>query len=203
MGTGARGRWSWCGVALLASLALSLPAAAAVVEGLSLAALGARASLVVRGRVESSVGAWDQGSRRIQTHTRLQVLEVLRGPASSGGAPTDGPPVAVGGVLEVVAPGGVVGSLGQKVPGSPRFVPGEEVLLFLERVASGYTPLGLSLGKFTVRPAGRGGQVAVRELDGLVFQLPDGEIVPPGSPLAPAAEVPLPLPDDLLDAHGR
>lgn len=176
----------------LASLMVALPAAAALVEALSLEQLAARASLILRGTVQSSSSAWDASGRRIVTHTRILVSEVLaqHGPAQA----------EVGKTLEVRTPGGNVGAIGQSVPGAPRFTPGEEVLLFLEPVTQGWTPVGLALGKFTLRPDDRGVLRAVRDLTGLDTVKPGGGIVEPGSPDGPPDDLPF---DDLLEALDR
>ena len=52
-----------------------------------------------------------------------------------------------------------------EVIGMPRFVVGEEVILFLHRESRlGLTsPVGLGQGKFVLRPDGRGGRAAVNE----------------------------------------
>lgn len=169
-----------------------LPAGATVVEALGLEQLAARAQLVVRGRVESSSSAWDESNRRIFTRTRLQAAEVLK-QGAAGQASGNG-------IVEVVVPGGEVGGIGQLVAGAPRFVPGEEVLLFLEATKRGWTPVALSLGKFTLRPDEQGLLRAVRDLTNLHFSGPAGGGSEPGSASVPPSDVPL---GDILEALKR
>jgi len=71
------------------------------------------------------------------TKVRLKVSMVLKGHHS---AP----------FLTLRLRGGSSGPWTLRVPGTPGFEKGEEVVLFLESTGRGYVPAGLSLGKFTV-----------------------------------------------------
>ena len=78
-----------------------------------------------------------EAGRAIETVTRVDVVETLRGES-------------VARTIEVVSPGGVVGDLGLLVPGAAKFRDGERVLLFLDRTQRGdWTPRGMTLGKFS------------------------------------------------------
>jgi hypothetical protein len=175
-------------------LATALPAHAAVVVNLGLPQLSEKAALVVRGTVEASQASWDSSGKRIVTRTSIRIAAVLKGTATNA----DGTPLKT---VEVVTPGGVVGNIGQRVPGAARFVVGEEVVLFLESLQSGWTTLGLALGKFSIRPDDRGVIRAVRELDDLSFPVVGaGTMVDHGAPGTPPEDLPL---DDLLRALRR
>ena len=59
--------------------------------------------------------------------------------------------------LEIAVPGGVAGGRGLAIAGAPRFAPGEQVLLFLEKSAGDrWTPKNLGLGtfRFTISASG-------------------------------------------------
>ena len=85
------------------------------------------------------------------TRTELAVDEVLAGDAPDA--------------IELVQPGGLTEELGTKVFGMPELPPGDEVVLFLDRVGDGWRVLGLEQGKATVLPDGR----LVRDLSGLAL----------------------------------
>ncbi|HVE83652.1 MAG TPA: hypothetical protein VND93_12415 [Myxococcales bacterium] len=153
--------------------ALAGPARGATVLRLTFEELTARADAVVRGRVVGSAARMDQAAGRITTFTEVEVAEALKG--------------APGKKLTVRQPGGEVGGIGQSVPGAARFAPGEEVVLFLERVpgdAPVYQVLSLSAGKVRLEKK-LSTLRAVRDLDGIHF--PDQ---PPAPPAAAAARPP-------------
>jgi hypothetical protein len=55
--------------------------------------------------------------------------------------------------------GGIAGDIGQAVSGAPSFLPGDEVVVFLRRIATGlYVVERFGLGKFVVKP-GAGGKL--------------------------------------------
>lgn len=174
-------------------LLLSVSASAAVVEALDVDGLVQRSNLVLRGKVEGSESSWDDSGRRIFTRTRIRVKELL--------FTREGVRATVGSVVEVHCPGGAVGKIGQMVPGSPRFVLGEEVLLFLESTPQGWwTPVGLSLGKFSIRPGEQEVVRAVRDLRELHYPSKGEGVVEPGDPAAPPEEISMP---EVLQAIDR
>lgn len=139
-----------CSMVLLA-LALASPAAASVVESLSLARARALATDVVIGTVlEVRPVALTSGV--IATDNVIRIDESLAGEAR------------VGERLTVRELGGQLGNLVMEAEGSPRFEPGETVLLFLERRPDGLTArtVGLFQGAYTIEHAG-GGAVAVQK----------------------------------------
>ncbi len=94
-----------------------------------------QADLIVRGTVlVSSSRFTDEGG--IVTTTELSVDEMLKGRLS-------------GSRITIQESGGVAGGLALVIPGTPRFAPGERVLLFLSRTRDGvWSTLDLGLGKF-------------------------------------------------------
>ncbi len=99
-------------------LALPQPAAAQVGPLLPLADLGARSALVVTGRVADVRGAWVPAERTIYTYVTIDVLETLKGRATTR--------------LVVKQLGGTTPALGLRIEDQAAFVPGQDVLLFLE-----------------------------------------------------------------------
>jgi len=66
--------------------------------------------------------------------------------------------------IAVRVEGGTIGDIGQAVSGAPSFTPGDEVVLFLRRIATGlYDVHRLGLGKFLVRPGAGGRLRATRD----------------------------------------
>jgi hypothetical protein len=120
---------------LVVATAVSLPAA--VVERMSLEGLVARSQVIAHARVARTSAAWDNLTGVIWTHSELVLQEGLKG--------------RPGNLIRVSEPGGVVGEVGQSVEGMPRFIPGEEVVVFLYRTPQGlWRVRGLGQGKFTV-----------------------------------------------------
>ncbi|MPZ78109.1 MAG: matrixin family metalloprotease [Deltaproteobacteria bacterium] len=110
-----------------------------------------QAAAIVQGQVTRIESHWDAGKKQIYTHITVQVEEVLKGEL----AQTE---------LTIKQAGGTVGGLHSWVHGSPEFVVGERVLLFLTANSDG-TPrvLGLYQGKFSViLDAQTGEQIAYR-----------------------------------------
>jgi len=77
----------------------------------------------------------------------------------------------------------MLGGLGKdgialSVPGMPEFKPGEDVVLFLEKVGIGHVPCGLGQGVWRVAPGVLGQPVVYRDLGGLAIMArgPDGKI---------------------------
>jgi hypothetical protein len=99
--------------------------------------LGQQSELVVHGRVVGSESQWNDKRTKIFTTTRIAVESTFKGAT----APT----------VEIIQLGGTVGSVKVTVSGALRWVPGEEVVLFLEPYAQGkYQVSGFSQGKFNV-----------------------------------------------------
>lgn len=126
------------GIALL----FALNAGAASVPGLTFEQLTDRSELIVSGQVTRSWSDWDSAHKFIWTHYELSVSSVQKG--------------APGSTVVVSEPGGVVGVQGMNVAGAVRYQPGEQVLLFLQRMPNGYLrTTGWGQGKYTIDSAGR------------------------------------------------
>ena len=126
---------------LLAALLLfGLPASATTMLRLDVPELSQNSDAVVHGTVRRVESRWSGDRRRILTDVEIQVTESLKGQPGS--------------TVLVIQPGGKMGDIGQMVHGTASFVPGEEVVVFLERKgASAFQLSGMSQGKYQVRRA--------------------------------------------------
>jgi hypothetical protein len=120
---------------------------------MSVAQMTQAAQLVVRVRCVSNSTAWDVGE--IWTFTSFTVQETWKGSQSAN---SDS-------VLTVRLLGGTVGNLTSTVSGIPRFVPGEDVILFLEPTTRGdYSVVSWIQGTFRIRRDPRsGGPLAMQD----------------------------------------
>lgn len=99
--------------------------------------LGQQSALVVRGKVVSVDSYWNADHSKIFTRTRVGVDEIYKGAEE----PT----------VEIIQLGGVVDNVRVTVHGALQWVPGEEVLLFVERQDTGdFRVAGFSQGKFHI-----------------------------------------------------
>ena len=148
---------------VVTTLALSLTVAGATLERLSLDEMTQKSTAIVRAKAVSSVTSF-VGST-IYTKTQFQVLERWKGPEAA--------------TVEVSEPGGTVGTRNQNYSGVPRFVNGQEVVLFLWTGPSGRTQvIGLTQGVFQVERSGSAEEEAVREPSGEAMLAPGtGEMV--------------------------
>lgn len=126
---------------LLAALLLfGLPASATTLLRLDVPELSQNSDTVVHGTVRRVESRWSGDRRRILTDVEIEVTESLKGQPGS--------------TVLVIQPGGKMGDIGQMVHGTASFVPGEEVVVFLERKgASAFQLSGMSQGKYQVRRA--------------------------------------------------
>lgn len=166
---------------LFALLSLAGPAGATVMLEASVDDLARDADAVVRGTVRSTEGRLSGDGQRIYTRVTVEVAEAWKG--------------APGTTVELQVPGGVHGELGQIVQGAPRFVAGEEVVVFLRRLPEGpagaprtFHVAGLAQGKLRVEPDAVRGPVAVPDLRGLELKRRPDE---PAVPARPADPIPL------------
>jgi hypothetical protein len=142
-------------IVLLALLTLL----SAVLRGpADIAALTASADAVVHARVVRTASAWGAGgpsSGVIYTQVTLAPLEWWKGAAQ--------------GTVTVRVPGGAVGEWDQLVQGAARFGEGEEVVVFLRKLAPGMFDVDhWALGKFAVGAARPGlPKRALRDRSGL------------------------------------
>ncbi len=145
-------------VALSLAVASTATFASSVVSE-SVEQMTVSSSIVVRGRVIDSAVNWDASKSRIWTWTRISVEESLKGSAK--------------GTITVKQPGGQIGDVVESVDGAARFVPGEEVVVFLEQARD-------EPGTFIVRALGAGkvklvGSRVIRNLDGLNLVEPNAQ----------------------------
>lgn len=139
---------------LLACVALVLgvvtPVRASVVTYMDIETLVRLSPVIVRGEVEAIVSRSDAAHTQIHTDVTIRVEEWLK-----GGAGHDR--------VTLQLPGGIVGSYGSVVPGTPAFGKGERVLVFLARTKKGaLTVTGLHQGKYRIESEG-GTEFAVQE----------------------------------------
>jgi len=158
--------------AATAALALALAAqvAAATVERIEFHGLVARAEQVVEARVQS-VGAATDRSGRMATRVELTVLNRLKGKGASS--------------VSFLLPGGSRQGEQLVVPGIPKFVAGEEVMIFLSKPSSAgiSLPIGLGQGLYRASVDAKSGEKRYTpDLAGL--ELLDGET---GKPVRVAA----------------
>lgn len=98
--------------------------------------IGARA--IVRGNVTAVTSGYDDAHKSIFTYITLQVQEVFKGNITTS-------------EIVIKEPGGVTGTRGSMIFGTPEFKVGEDVLLYLDTWADGSLRVHQwFLGKFTV-----------------------------------------------------
>jgi hypothetical protein len=113
--------------------------------------LTALADAVVHARVASARSHPGTGGGLIFTEVSVVPIEWWKG------SPTLQP-------ISVRIDGGRIGDIGQSVAGAPAFTAGDEVVLFLRRIATGlYEVEHLALGKFAIKPGAGGALHAVRD----------------------------------------
>jgi hypothetical protein len=126
-------------LALLVALAPSLPAAATVVRGLSLAEKTDVAQLVVLATATARETRWVIEGGSTETRVTVKLDEVLKGKASRGET------------ITLLLQGGEIGEFRHEVPGMSTWSVGEQAVLFLERLPDGlYVELGVGIGKYSV-----------------------------------------------------
>jgi len=129
---------------------LFLPAIrATTLERLSLAQLAAGSDAVARVRFLRAESRWENGS--IWTVTTFEVVENLKG--------------QLPGQIDVRLPGGRVGHLMSTVDGTPKFMPGNEAIVFLQRSTAGeFTVAGWVQGSFRIsRDPRTGGETVTQD----------------------------------------
>lgn len=103
-----------------------------------------RAPTIVRGKAASSRADWAEsrdGMRRIYTYTELEVIETLKGED-------------LGSKIVARELGGAVAGVALEVPGTAKFEPGEEVIVFLSGQLNSDGSLdlkGMMMGKFEIK----------------------------------------------------
>ncbi len=134
----------------LAPALLFLPVVrATTLARLSLDQLAAGSDAVARVRFARAESRWESGS--IWTVTVFDVVETLKG--------------QLPGEIEVHLPGGRAGHLTATVDGTPKFNPGREAVVFLQRSAAGwFTVAGWVQGSFRIlRDPRTGGETVTQD----------------------------------------
>jgi len=127
--------------------ACMVPLQCATLERLTLEDMIAKSSMIVRGKVAGSWGAFS-GSV-IYTHYTIQVSERLKGAGGSS--------------VEIVVPGGTANNFRQSFSGAPTLASGSEYVFFLWTSRAGLTQvIGLTQGLFEVASDGTGDPTATR-----------------------------------------
>ena len=127
--------------------------------------------LVIPPSSNAPLNSHERARYHIHTVSRLVVIESLAGP------------VLRHQVLRVRTPGGRIGRQTVQVPGTPVLRPGEETILFLQRVTKGADPLyrivGFSHGCYAVRQDPQTGEsVVVSAASGTPVMETDGTLKP-------------------------
>jgi len=136
-----------CAVTFLVAL-LAIATQATTLEQMDLAHLAHAAQVVARVRCLSSESRRESG--HIWTFTRFSVVETMQG--------------ALDATLLVRLPGGRDGHLVEGVEGVPRFLPGEETVLFLERTRTGdWSVTAWAEGTFRIERDARTGRERVTQ----------------------------------------
>lgn len=128
---------------------LLLPAArATTLVRLTLDQLAVGSDAVARVRFASAESHWENGS--IWTITTFHVVETFKG--------------NLPGQITVSLPGGRVGRLTSTVEGTPKFAPGNDAMVFLQRSpAGGFTVAGWVQGNFRISREARSGKEIVTQ----------------------------------------
>jgi hypothetical protein len=133
---------------LLPAILLVPAVGATTLARLSLEQLAAGSDAVARVRCTSSESHWERAS--IWTVTTAEVVETLK-----GSLPAE---------IAVRLPGGRVGHLNAAIEGTPRFHPGDDVVVFLQRsTAGGFTVAGWVEGTFRIARDPRTGAESVTQ----------------------------------------
>jgi hypothetical protein len=130
---------------VIASLPVS-KATGTVLSPADLAELATAASAIVHGRVASIVSDWRDDRRGIETIVTVRAADYLKG--------------NLGPLVSFRVPGGQIGPYRSVMPGAPRFLEGEEVVVFLS-AANGTGPhlTGFSQGVYRVQTDAAGRQL--------------------------------------------
>lgn len=133
---------------LSCAVLLGTPVHAATFTTTSFHELAELADVVVRVRVTSAEARWldESGPSRLVTFHEARVLEVVKGRVTDDEARA--------GTLLVGVPGGVLGDVGQRVPGAPALEVGREYLLLLGRAEGPGGARGIAGLSHGVLPSG-------------------------------------------------
>jgi hypothetical protein len=149
---------------------MSMNVESATVEAMTLEDMADRADVIFVGKALGATADWNARRTRIYTYVTFEVEKYLKG--GTGGRQ-----------MTIRLWGGQVGGMMAVVPGTPRFVPGEEVLLFCAGSRARVpTVLGLALGKFTLTRGSTGDTILKRDISGLILANYRTDSQPVGAP---------------------
>jgi|GEM_PF-2797517 len=150
---GADVKRSLAALGVLALVVAAAPGEAMTVDAAPLTVLTREADAVVRGVVTATAPeVRTSGRREVWTRVTVAIDDVASGPRE----------LAVIDTLELLLPGGETEDLGTWVPGVPSLLPGDTLVLLLERHGDVWQPLGYSLGALFVDEAERLWRAGVR-----------------------------------------
>jgi hypothetical protein len=158
------------GVILAVLVAWPQTAQATVVMKLNRAEMTRMSEVVVRARV-GSMTVREESPGRLVTLIELETLESFKGQA--------------GALITVQQSGGVKGDWHQTIPGQSIYRPGEELVLFLDRLVSErYVTVGIGIGRFVIERRTDGTVIANEDLGHVTFAAAgaDGVIRPTAAP---------------------
>jgi hypothetical protein len=113
------------------------PSEATLVPRMSLDELCRQADRIVQGRIVASRVTWGPEHRLLWTHYDLTIEDALKGTFESR--------------LTFSVPGGVLGPVAMPIAGTPHFLSGEHVIVFLRHTPVGYLcTVGFSQGCFRI-----------------------------------------------------
>src|SRR3954451_19525514 len=121
----------------LALLGFACSAWGTTLPALSFEQITDNSDLIVSGKVTRSWAAWDAAHRYIWTHYRLEINTTHKGTPGSS--------------VEIAEPGGLVGETGMTIAGSVAYAPGEDVVVFAQKMPNGFLRTsGWGQGKYRV-----------------------------------------------------
>ena len=149
------------------------------VKPLTLSEMVKRSPRIIHGTVIETRSQWEDGGTEIYTYVTLAPLEMLKGKAPANG-----------GTVTFRQIGGQVGDRAVYVPGTPRFSPKQEVVVFLTGAdRGGYSQvMGIFQGAFRpgAGPARRGGVEGVSP-EAIGSLVPDAGTASTGASESPTA----------------
>lgn len=163
-------------------LIVSAPAGASMMLPMTVEDLSRRSDLVAKGRVIETESRRSEDGGRIYTVVTFELDEAWKGKGSER--------------VEIHVPGGSLDGITQLVTGAPRFVEGEDAVVFLRELAPAPEAkgppevgvVGMAQGKLEIQPDASGKMLAVQRLEGL--ELVDRKT---HEPVPPPLREPIPL----------
>lgn len=178
------------GIFIVLGFILLAAVSATTLVRMDLPSLANSAELIIRARCVSSKSLWESGA--IWTFDEFEVLETFKGSPAR--------------IVRVRLAGGRISHKEEKVEGVPRFFPGEEVVLFVEKTSAGdYGVTSWAQGTFRVhRLPGDEARITQDTSHFAVFDVRTHQFVPAGIRNLPMTEFRQQIAVALkTPAHGR